>query len=111
MPIDDNFRPNKRACYIPDPLPVDISIAYGEYVSTLTNYSDSPKVIVLTYDSPDTDYIISTDIIGHITDKRGYCSRRHSGTRCYKKSKFYCSAYSIKKRFINTTEMLDLSHI
>ena len=84
MPIDDSCRLKKRACYTPDQIPSAISAASGRSVSNLITPYDSPQVILLTSDAPDTEHIIMRDKLGRATEKRGYCSRRHDTIRCYK---------------------------
>ena len=86
MPIDDSPCPKKRARYTPDPLPVAISVASGNSVSTLATLSDSPQDIILTCDAPNTDYIIMIDKHDCGKIKIGYCVRRHDGIRCHKNS-------------------------
>ena len=61
MPIYDSYIPNKRSYNYPDLLPVDIYTDTGKYIITLTNPSDPPQVILLTYDSPKTYHVIMRD--------------------------------------------------
>ena len=61
IPIDNSPRPNKRTRYISDPLPDAISITSGNSVSALTTPFDSPQVIVLNSDDPNTHHTIISD--------------------------------------------------
>ena len=61
MPIYDSYIPNKRSYNYPDLLPVDIYTDTGKYIITLTNPSDPPQVILLTYDAADTENTITRD--------------------------------------------------
>ena len=69
MPIDDSSRPNKRARYTPDPLRAAIYVASGKSIRNLTTPSDSPQVILLPSDTPDTDHITMRDKPGRATEK------------------------------------------
>ena len=39
MNLEDSFRPKKRSCYTPDPLPAATYVIYRNYVSTLNSTS------------------------------------------------------------------------
>ena len=62
---------NKRARYIPDQLPVTISVASGKTFSSLTNHSEPPHNIILGYDDLITDHTIIRDKPGCAKEKRG----------------------------------------
>ena len=81
MNIGDNFGPNKRARYTPDPLLSAIYVASGNYVNNLTTLSDSPQVILLNYDHHGTFHIIMRDKPVNATEKKN-CSRHHDGIKC-----------------------------
>ena len=59
--INDSPKPKKRAYYIPDTLPSDIYVASSKYFIALTDPSDSPQYILLTYDDPNTYNTIVRD--------------------------------------------------
>ena len=84
MPIDDSPCPNKISHYTPDLLPAAIYVASETSVSTFTNPYDSPGVIVLTSNAP------KIEDCGKL--KIGYCTRRHGRIRCYKRTRFFCTA-------------------
>ena len=65
MPINDHFRPNQIACYTPYMLLVAIYVASINYVSTLTNPSNTLQVGLLTSNSPDTYRVITSDKPSH----------------------------------------------
>ena len=71
MPIDDSSISNKRSRYTPDLLAAVISVASGNYASTLTTPYDSPQVILLIFDAPDTDHTITREKPVCATEKRG----------------------------------------
>ena len=75
MPINDNFRLNKIACYTPDMLLVAKYIASINSVSNFTTPSNNLQVCLLTSDSPDTDRVITRDKPSHTIYKVGYFYR------------------------------------
>ena len=58
MPIGNSTRPNKRSHYTSEPLPAEMYVAPGKYVSTLTTPSDSPQFILLNRDYNNTHHTI-----------------------------------------------------
>ena len=71
--IDDKPRLHKISRHTLDLLPVDISVASENSLSTFTTYFDSPKVIVLTYNDTNPRYVINKDKPYHVMLRRGYC--------------------------------------
>ena len=71
MPICVITHLNKIARYNSDPLPDAIYVISGKYVSTLTNPSESPQVIVLNYDDTNTHHEITSDKPCHGRGKSG----------------------------------------
>ena len=59
--IDDRPQIDKRAHYILDMTPAAIYVASEKSVRTLTNPSDSPQILVLTYDDPNHRYSTKKD--------------------------------------------------
>ena len=92
--IYDRPRPHKISQYTPDMLPAAISIASGNYFSTLNTPSNSPDL--LTSDDTNTLHVMKKYVpfLGrfHIL----YSCRKHYKKRCYKKTKLYCSTCSDK---------------
>ena len=68
MPIDGSSIPQKIH-YTPDLLPDAIYVTSGNYVSNFNTPSESPQVIIINHDSPETDHIIMIDKHGHATEK------------------------------------------
>ena len=60
---------------------------------------DSPIIHFPCTGVPVTEHKIMKDKIGWDKQWRGYCSSRHDGKRCYKRSGFYYSMYYIPKIF------------
>ena len=58
--IDDVPVPEKIAHYTPDLFPTAIYVASENYVSTLTNPSNSPQLLLLTYDDPNPRHDMKT---------------------------------------------------
>ena len=109
MPIGDSFRPKQITWYTPDTLPASISVAYGNYVGTLTTPYEPPKVNLLNYDDPDTVHIITRDKPGHKTEKRGYYYRLHYGIRHQKNPGSIAPPVIFIKGFINVMNLTHLS--
>ena len=73
--IDDIPLLHKIAHYTKYLLPDTISIAYGNYGSTLTTTSNFPDL--LPYDDHNTLYIMKKYVPFLCRVKRGYCCRKH----------------------------------
>ena len=84
MPIDGSICPKERYLNTSDLLPSSIYVSYGKYVSTLTTPSDSPQVISLTSDDPNTHRTITKDNPGHYRGGVVYYSRIYDVIICYK---------------------------
>ena len=72
-------------------LPDTISVAYEDYVSTLTTTSDFPKLRVLTYENPNHRYAMNKYGYCVVRVKRGYCSRKRDKNMQQQKTRFYFS--------------------
>ena len=94
-PITIDYRsppPHKRVRYTPYLIPAAISVASENYVSTLTN--PSGLLDLLPTDDPNTLHDIKKDVPFKGRVHGGYCCRKHSWIRCYKKTRFYWSTCS-----------------
>ena len=85
--IDDRPPPPKRARYAPNLLPVTISVASENSVSTLTTPSDSPDI--LPTDGQKNFHVLKKDLPVNGRVHRGYFCRKHGKIRCYKRTGFY----------------------
>ena len=65
-------RLNKIARYTSDSLPDVIYVTSGNYVSNLDSPSESPQLIVLNYNNPNTHHTITSYKPFHIRGKIGY---------------------------------------
>ena len=84
IPIDDSHILGKKDRYTSDLLPSVISATPEYSVVTLIAPSDSPQLLELNYDNPDTLHTITGENPCLDSMARGYCSRFHDGIRCYK---------------------------
>ena len=100
--IGDIPPPHKINRCTPDLLPDAISIASENYVSTLTTPYDSPDL--LPADASTHIHIMKKILPFQGRFNRGYCCRKHSKIRCYKKTRLYCYTCSDenKKNIIAT---------
>ena len=96
--IDDKPRPDKRACYTPDPPPVAISVTYEKIVSALTTLYDLEQLFLLTSDNPKPPHAIMKYESYHDRVRGGYCCRKQDEKICYKKARLYCSTLSNKDK-------------
>ena len=64
--------------------------------------SDSPQLLLITYDDPNPTNAIKKDDPYHGRVKIGYCSRKHDGNVCYKNTWSYLSKSSDKEKKIYT---------
>ena len=92
----DRPHPHKRSQYTPDLLPADIYVASDNYFITLTNPSYSKDL--LPSDDSNTLHVMSKDVLFLSSLKIGYFCRRHDQKICYKKTRFYFSTCSDKKK-------------
>ena len=97
--IDDTPPPHKRAQYTPDLLPDEIYVVSEKYFSTLTTPSNFPDL--LPSDNTNTLHVMKKYVTFKGRVNREYCCRKHSQTRCYKKTRLYWSTCSDKKRKFN----------
>ena len=58
--IDDSNHPDKRSLYIPGLLSAAIFVAYKNSVSTLTNPSSLPQLLILTSDYPNPHHAMKS---------------------------------------------------
>ena len=83
--IDDRPLHHKIARYTPDLLPVAISVASKNYVSTLTNPSDLSQIFLLTSGDTNPPHEIIKDEPFHVRVKIGYCCRKHDAKEATKR--------------------------
>ena len=88
--------PHKRALYTQNILPDVISVASGNYVSTLTTPSGSPDL--LPTDDHNNLHVMKKDVPLKGRFNRRYCCRKHGQIRCYKNTMFYCCTCSDKDK-------------
>ena len=75
-----------------------ISVAYENYIITLTTPSNSPDLLT-NYD-PNTLHVMKKYAPLKGSFNRGYFCRKHGLIRCYKNTRLYCYTFSNKdKRF------------
>ena len=79
-------------------LPSTISVASENSVSTLITPSDLPRLILLTYDGPNSPHSMNKYEPYHGRVKRGYLSRKNDGKICHENMRFYCSMCSDKEK-------------
>ena len=92
-------RQNKRSSYAPDLVTDTILIASENYISNLTNPSDSPRLILLLSDDPNHLHAMEKNDHFHCRIKIWYCTRKHNKKRCYKNTRIPCSkCYDKDKR-------------
>ena len=92
--------PQNISWYTSDPLPAAVSVTSVNSISMLTTPSDSPQLIVLYYDDPDTQHTTMSDNPLHISMKIGYCSKPMM-KKMLKIYIFDCSVCWINKNFYN----------
>ena len=75
--IDDRPHPHKRSRYTPDMLPVAISVASENSVSTLNTPSDSEQLFLLPTDNYNPLCEITKYEPYRGSVRRGYCCKKH----------------------------------
>ena len=90
--IDDRPPPLKISRYAPNLLPSTISVASENSVSTLTTPSD--LTYIFPTDGQKNVHVLKKGLPVNGRVHRGYCCRIHGRSRCYKKTRFYCSTCS-----------------
>ena len=78
IPIDDRTHPHKIYHYTPDIFPDTISVASENYVSSFTNPSYMPQILLLTYDDTNYYHYMKKYEPYRGKVKRGYYSRKRA---------------------------------